>query len=176
MHSFRKMKKGESKIMCVIIPVMLIALLAAAAPAQEKSVTVAAGDEPGVVLTVPADSKVDASKTETDIRTTNMFLIVRHLPDVAKPEDAIPRTAEMIKADFVKFQATSTNDLALAGAPAKELAGTGEEADDGDPGTADVVFFSVGKHVFAACVHGESNPAAKQRKPMLEILQTAKAP
>jgi hypothetical protein len=162
--------------MRIITPIILAAAFSLAAAAQEKSVTVAAGDEPGAILTVPADSKVDASKTETDIRTTNVFLIVRPLANIAKPEDAIPKTAEIIKSDFIKFAATETNDITVAGSPAKQLTGTGAEADDGDPGTADVVYFSVGKHVFAACVHGEHDAAARQRKPMLEILQTAKAP
>ena len=160
----------------ILLAGLLIAACAAATAAENKSVTVDAGDEPGAVLAVPADSKVDASKTETDIRTTNLFLIVRPLANVSKPEDAIPKTAEIIKSDFVKFVATETNDITVAGAPAKQLTGNGAEADDGDPGTADVVYFSVGKRVFAACVHGEHDAAAKQRKPMLEILQTAKSP
>jgi hypothetical protein len=163
----------KTKILCAAF---VTAAIAVTALAQIKSVAVAAGDEPGAVLTVPADSKVDASKTETDIRTTNMFLIVRPLANIAKPEDALPRTAEIIKSDFVKFVATATNDITIAGAPAKQLTGTGAEADDGDPGTADVIFFSAGRHVFAACVHGEHDAAAQQRKPMLDILQTAKSP
>ena len=46
----------------------------------------------------------------------------------------------------------------------------------GDPGAAEVVIFTVGKHVFAACVHGEKNEAAQRRPEMLALLKTAKTP
>ena len=54
--------------------------------------------------------------------------------------------------------------------------GKGAEADDGDPGAAEVVIFTVGKHVFVACVHGEKNEAAKRSPYMLALLKSAKAP
>ena len=47
---------------------------------------------------------------------------------------------------------------------------------DGDRDAADVVVFTTGKAVFAACVHGEGNDAARERAPMLAVLTTAKAP
>ena len=64
----------------------------------------------------------------------------------------------------------------VADAPAKHVMGRGVEADDFDPGTADVVIFTAGKTVFAACVHGEGNDAAREREPMLAVLETAKGP
>jgi hypothetical protein len=155
---------------------MIVGLLGVSAMAGEKTVIVPAGDVPGFTLTVPDASKFEASKHEALIRTKEMALVIQHLPDVAKIGDAVPRAAEIMKGEFLKFQATRTNDLSIAGAPAKELAGTGEEADDGDPGTADILFFAVGKNIYAAYVHGEHNPAEKQREPMLQVLKTVKAP
>jgi hypothetical protein len=84
--------------------------------------------------------------------------------------------ADLIKSEFTNFTATATNDLVITGAPAKHVIGSGNEADDGDPGHAEVVFFVVRRHVFAACVHGEFDDASRARAPMMAMLQTAHAP
>ena len=54
--------------------------------------------------------------------------------------------------------------------------GRGIEADDEEPGTVDVVVFTVGKTVLVACVHGEGDTAVRQRQPMLNALKTVRAP
>jgi hypothetical protein len=64
----------------------------------------------------------------------------------------------------------------IAGAPAKHIIGPGNEADDGDPGNAEVVLFVVGGRVFAGCVHGEFDDASRARPAMMAVLQTAHAP
>ena len=82
----------------------------------------------------------------------------------------------MIKSEFVKFKAMSVKDLTIAGAPAKDVIGAGNEADDGDPGHAEVILFEVADHVFAACVHGEFDDAFREKEPMMAVLKTAHAP
>ena len=77
--------------------------------------------------------------------------------------------------EFRDFKADRTSDLTVAGSPAKRLVGTGHEADDGDPGEADVIVFNVGDHVFVACNHGESINAAGQNG-LLTLVQTAQRP
>ena len=90
-------------------------------------------------------------------------------------EDAVPRVAELIRSEFIEFKPAGTKDLTVAGAPARQVSGSGKEADDGDPGLAEVVLFTAGGHVFAACVHGEELlPAARDL--MMAAIQTAKAP
>ncbi|MEI6077802.1 MAG: hypothetical protein WCS94_19625 [Verrucomicrobiota bacterium] len=51
--------------------------------------------------------------------------------------------------------------------------GGGNEQDDRDPSQADVVVFSVGNKIFAACVHGEQRVAAEVTA-MFKGLESAK--
>ena len=77
---------------------------------------------------------------------------------------------------FLDFSPASTEKITVAEKEAKHLKGKSVEADDHDPGTTDVIVFTVGKTVFVACVHGEGEAAAKQRQSMLDALKTIKAP
>ena len=88
----------------------------------------------------------------------------------------ISQLPDVIKSEVLKFSATTTNAISVAGQPAKHFIGRGIEADDNDPATADIVVFAAGPNVFAACVHGEGNQAGEERAPMLAVLKTAKAP
>lgn len=90
-------------------------------------------------------------------------------------EDAAGRVAQEIKGEFKDFKATGTTDLTVAGKPAKRLTGAGVEADDGDPGSADVIVFKTGESIFVACAHGE-HLAPADGLWMLTILQTAQTP
>jgi hypothetical protein len=105
-----------------------------------------------------------------------MSLHVWSVSKATTANDALPRTAELIKSEFIKFKPNATNDIVIAGAPAKRVTGSGNEADDGDPGNAEVVLFAVGGHIFAACVHGEFDDASRQRAPMMAVLKTAHSP
>jgi hypothetical protein len=63
----------------------------------------------------------------------------------------------------------------IGGSAANRVRGTGVEADDGDPGTADVIVFRAGDRLFVACTHGESlNESARQW--MTTVVKTATAP
>jgi hypothetical protein len=89
-------------------------------------------------------------------------------------DEAVSHISAQIKDEFKDFKSTSTTPLTIAGSPAERLMGSGAEADDGDPGTADVVVFKAGEHVFIACTHGEDLSADAQQW-MLTTLQSAHA-
>ena len=90
-------------------------------------------------------------------------------------DDAASKVAPQIVSEFKEFKPDSTTDLTIAGSPAKRLVGTGQEADDGDAGSADLIVFKVGDQIFVACTHGEKliTPA---REGMLTMVQTAQKP
>jgi hypothetical protein len=150
--------------------------LALTASAQDKTVTLLADGKAALALLVPTAAKITSSNNYVNIHTTNMSLHIWAVTGAKTVDDAVPRVGEIIKSEFIKFTITSTKDLVIGGAPARHVIGPGNEADDGDPGNAEVVFFVVGGHVFAACVHGEFDDAARSRAPMMTLLQTAHAP
>jgi len=153
-----------------------MAFLAGLASAQDTSVTLSVDGKPVLTLQAPPAAKVTSSNGYVNIRTTNMSLHVWAVPKARTAKAALPRAAELIKSEFIKFAPTTNMDMVIAGAPAKHVLGSGNEADDGDPGHAEVVLFVVGSHVFAGCVHGEFDDASRARAPMMAVLQTAHAP
>ena len=157
--------------------IIVCLLLAAGAWAVENvNVTIPVNDSPALVLAVPASAKVTPKKDRTEIKTANMTLYLWTIPGAATVDAGVAQIPNVIASEVVQFVATTTNTLMVAGAVAKQLIGRSVEADDNDPGTADVVVFTTGKAVFAACVHGEGNDAARERAPMLAALTTAMAP
>ena len=150
--------------------------LASFALGQEKAVTILAGGGPAMVLSVPPGAKLVPMGEKTVVQTEAMLLHIWPVAGAKTTADAAARLAETIKGDVLKFNVTKTNEITVAGSPARHLIGNGVEADDGDAATADVVIFAVGPGVFIACVHGEANDASKEREPMLKVLRTAKSP
>lgn len=97
------------------------------------------------------------------------------VPGAKTVDEALPKVNSRIVSEFKDFKPDETSDLTVAGSSAKRLIGKGHEADDGDPGAADVVVFKVGDHLFIACNHGEGlDPKAQEG--MLTLLQTAQVP
>jgi len=156
----------------------IVCLLIAAGVCAAENVTVAitANDTPALILTVPQSAKVTAKLEKTEIKTKNMTLYIWAIPTAKTVTAGTAQISTVIAHEVVQFVATTTNTITVAGAVAKHLSGRGVEADDNDPGTADIVVFTTGKAVFAACVHGEGNDAAREREPMLAVLASAKAP
>jgi len=154
---------------------IFIASIALPASAEDKSVTLSVEGKPALVLQVPAAAKITSSNSYVNVKTTNMSLHVWAVPHAKTAADAVPRAAELIKSEFIKFKTKASMDMIIANAPAKHVTGSGNEADDGDPGNAEVVFFVVGGQVFAGCVHGEFDDASRARAPMMAVLQTAHA-
>jgi hypothetical protein len=151
-------------------------VFAAIASAQEISVALTVDGKPALVLQAPASAKTTSSNAYINIKTAKLSLYIWAAPDAKVANDATPRVAELIKSEFVKFKTTSVKDITVAGAPAKDVIGSGNEADDDDSGHAEVILFEVGDHVFAACVHGEFDDAFREREPMMAVLKTARVP
>ena len=126
-------------------------------------------------LTVPADTSCagrDGSLYLTSHYRNVEVWLVRGTQTV---DEAVRRVSQVIDPEFKDFKAASTTDLTIAASPAKRLTGSGTEADDGDPGEADIVVFQKGQHVFVACTHGESLSSQAQQW-MLAIVQAAQVP
>ena len=155
---------------------VLFLSLASCVWAGEHTVTVLADKTPVLELTVPLEAKVSTGKEKTVIHTTNMFLHVWPVSEAKTVDEAQVRLGDVIKGDVLKFSASATNEITVAGAPARLLVGDGVEADDGDAAKADVVIFGAGNRIFIACVHGEGNDASRERDPMLKMLQTVRSP
>jgi len=146
------------------------------ASGQDTSVTLSVDGKAALVLQAPSAAKITSSNAYVNIRTAKMSLHVWAVPGAKTANDAVPRAGELIKSEFIKFKVTTVSDLVIADAPAKHVIGSGNEADDGDPGNAEVVLFVVGGHVFAGCVHGEFDDASRARAPMMTVLRTAHVP
>jgi hypothetical protein len=159
-----------------ILASVFITFFTGLASAQETAVPLQVDGKPALILQVPSEAKITSSNAYVNIKTAKMSLYIWGVPDAKVANDAAPRVADLIKSEFVKFKTTSTKDIKIGGAPAKYITGSGNEADDGDPGNADVVLFEAGDHVFAACIHGEFDDASRERAPMMAILKTAHAP
>ncbi len=158
------------------IPILLVSLaaLSISAFAEDKEITVSAGGKPAIKLSVPKDAKVTTKGEKTSVEAKNLWIYLWHVSAAKTVADAVPHVAELIKSEFTGFTVGDTKPLTVAGHPAKHLLGKGAEADDGDPGSAEVVIFTDGKGIFAACVHGEKDEAAKERPDLLKLLKSVK--
>ena len=147
-------------------------------PDDKNSCVVMSGGKAILRLTLPPGAQPfdkDGLLTVVDAKGYFRFYLwtVNNAPTI---DEAAPRIPEIIKGEFLEFKLTGTKELTVADAAAKQFAGSGKEADDGDPGNAEVVLFTVGSHVFAACIHGEGAPSAVARNFMMAAIQTARAP
>jgi hypothetical protein len=153
---------------------LALVLFTARAFAAEKDITIAADGADVLKLSVPETAEVSKNGHETTIKTKTLRIYLWSVPKAQTVDEVLPRVGELIKDEFTDFVIKSTDTVKMAGTEAKHLMGKGAEADDGDPGTADVVVFAVGKHMFVACVHGEREEAAKERPDFLKVLESAK--
>jgi len=159
-----------------LLTLLTLAVLHVTAFGEDQVITITAGNAPALKLEIPKDAKATTKGTKTAFLLTTAWVYVWSVPSAKTIAEAVPQAATIIKSEFTDFVLTDTKHLTVAGHDADHLFGKGAEADDGDPGAAEVVIFTVGKHVFAACVHGEKNEAAQRRPEMLTLLKTAKAP
>jgi hypothetical protein len=148
----------------------------AAGAAQAKTCDLMSGGHR--VLTVAAPTGATCTSREGSLHlespardAADLWLV----PGARTIDEAVPRIPGTIESEFKGFKRTGESNLLIAGAPAKRLIGTGTEADDGDPGTADVVIFKAGQNVFVACTHAETL-ANSARAWMMTVVQSAKAP
>lgn len=134
-----------------------------------------AGGSSVLRLTMSPDMKCTARDGLLQIKSPDFEVEVWLVPGAQTVDEAVGRVNTQIASEFKDFKPNQTADLTIAGSPAKRLIGPGHEADDGDDGSADVIVFKVGGHVFVACTHDERLlPAAHQG--ILKLVQTAEAP
>jgi hypothetical protein len=150
-------------------------LWTSAALAEDKTVSIPA-ESPALTVAVPKTAKVttDGGKTMIDVSKCNVYFWVA--PKAKTVDEAVANVAEIIKSELKDIAITETKSIKVAGSDAKDIMATSHEADDGDAGTTDVVVFMIGDKVIVACVHGENDAAKKQHQPLLDMLETAKAP
>ena len=140
-----------------------------------KECVIRSGGKDVLKLRVPVDTASNPADgcvyLESNRRHVEFWLV----PGATSVNQAVPRVGEQIKNEFNDFKANTTMDLTVGGSPAKRLVGSGTEADDGDPGKADVIVFKAGGHIFVACAHGEVlSPEAQAW--MLRLVQLARVP
>ena len=151
----------------------VVVLLWAGVVSGEEAKTVTISHEGAPVMTIRTPKSVQVM---TVIETEDMVLDLWVVPSAKTVAEAVAGLDGVIKNEVLRFAATSTETITVAGAEAKHLMGRGVEAEEEDPATVDIVVFQVGKTVLVACVHGEGDTAVRQRQPMLEALKTVKLP
>jgi hypothetical protein len=154
---------------------LILGILGAAAFAEDKEITIPANGSPALKMSVPKEAEVSVKGEKTTIQTKSLWIYLWQVHTAKSVAAVLPHIGDVIKSEFTEFVVGETKTLTVAGHEAKHLMGKGTEADDGDPGTGDVVVFTDGKNVFAACVHGERDEAAKERPGLLKVLESAKA-
>jgi hypothetical protein len=159
-----------------LLTLATFALLNLTANAQTQEITISAGGAPALKLDIPKGATATTKGTKTSFLLKAAWVYIWSVPTAKTVAEAVPQTSTIIKSEFTDFKVSDTKHITVAGHEADHLFGKGAEADDGDPGAAEVVIFTVGKHIFAACVHGEKDEAAKKRPEMLALLKSAKAP
>ncbi len=141
-----------------------------------KTVTISNAGKAVMTISAPQSAKVTTDKDKTVIDSKDMILDLWVVPKAKTVAEAIAGVDDVIKSEVLKFNAAKSEAITVADSEGKHLMGKGVEADDQDPGTADIVVFTVGKTVLVACVHGEGETAARQRPAMLKALKSVKAP
>jgi hypothetical protein len=126
-------------------------------------------------LTTSADCKCTAKDGSLKINAPQFEVEVWAVSGAKTVDDAMGSVSKQVEDEFKDFKPDTTTDLTIAGAPAKRLVGPGHEADDGDPGAADIIVFKVGDHIFIACTHGEKLMPIGQQG-LLAMVQTAQMP
>jgi hypothetical protein len=89
---------------------------------------------------------------------------------MTKLGEAAAQAQTLVVGQVKDFAVTNTTDLTVAGAPAKQLIGTGTEADDGDPSNAEITFFSVGGVFYVLCAHAEGDGIAERHADLIAVL------
>ena len=159
--------------------ILSLSLACAAGPAgfAPETAKVTADGKPAVVLMLPAGWSAVAKEAKTVLLPPGgaPHVQVWALPakSVAEAEAAV---AQLVTSEVTDFVFTKAAILTVAGSPARQLVGTGKEADDGDPSNAEVTFFTVGGKVFLLIAHGEGDGTTKRHADLAAILASAAAP
>ena len=149
---------------------------AAAEPsAGAKTCVMQSGGRGVLRLAMPSEARCTPTDGRLHVEATDRNVDFWLVAGARTVDEGIARVGQVIKPEFEGFKATSSTPLTVAGEPATRLTGSGTEADDGDPGEADVVVFKAGGNIFIACTHGESILSAS-RQWMMTLVQSARTP
>ena len=155
-------------------------LLLTAAESRKASNTnfapVITAGNPALCLQLPAGAEVKTQGERTSIRAAGaqIYMQLWPLPKARTVDEGVELIPSLLATrDVTEFKASTTNHITVLKAPALHLVGDGKEQDDGDPSQADVVVFSVGNKIFAACNHGEHRVASEVAA-MMKVLESAK--
>jgi hypothetical protein len=140
-----------------------------------KTCTMQSGGKNVLSVTAGKDITCTPKDGQLTLKGHGNQLDIWLIPGAKTVEDGVAKVPDQIKSEFKDFKAKHSMDMMFAGNPGKHLSGTGVEADDNDPGNAEVVVFKAGDNVFVSCVHGEHIPADAPGW-MMMVLGTAKAP
>ena len=129
-----------------------------------------------IALQLPEGSKTFRSKNGTvsiDVPKCSANIQVWALSN-ATVDEAVKQVADLVKGQVTHFKVTGSKAITVAGNAGQQVTGTGEEADDGDPSSADVYLFRVDGKVFVICAHGEGDNSVKSRATLTAILASVK--
>lgn len=148
-----------------------LAAVETAPQAASLQATVQHGAKPAFTLTLPAGWDALQANEKTVIHPGAKH---PHIQVWATPaKDLAAATADvatLVVSEVTHFVSATTTDVTVAGALAKQLIGTGEEADDGDPSNAEITLFTVGGVVYVLINHAEGDGAAKKRDDLTHVL------
>lgn len=176
-----KRRKMNMRILRIgVLAAAIITASMTASFAAQSTFVVSSGGAPALSLKLPAGCEGTTTGDKSvisDLHRMPKFQFQLWVVEGKKTVDeAVAGVADTIKSEFQDFKVEKVGKIKVAGAPAKHIIASGTEADDGDPGNAEVVVFASGGRVFVACVHGEGDYAKSQRKAMMGVLNSAKAP
>ncbi len=153
----------------------LSATLSSGLTAADATVT-SSGGKPAVLLTLPDGWTSEPNEAKVSIHTEKKHPHIQvwatTAADLATAEKTV---ATLVVSEVTGFTTTTATDLTIASAPARQLIGTGLEADDSDPSNAEVTLFTVGTVVYVAISHGEGDGAAKRHAEVNAVLASAKS-
>lgn len=147
----------------------------ARADANTRACVMSSGGAP--VLAVRAAPEVTCVSTDGSLHleSRERDAVDIWVVNASSLSDANKRVKETIAAQFLNFKPSTASEMTVAGSPARRLNGAGNEADDNDPGTADVVVFEVGGRFFVACIHSE-HLSQRAQEWMMKVVSTAQRP
>lgn len=167
----------RKSILSILVPgISAICCVADAAETTTPLTLPSADKKASITLQLGEGWKTYASKdgnTTIEIPMSGVYIEVLAVSG-ATLDEAVKNVADLIKGQVTHFTVTETKQIQVAGGPGKQLTGTGEEADDGDPSHADVYIFTVEGKVYLICAHGEGNGSVKNRPVLASLLASVK--
>ena len=158
----------HSIFLVIVLLTMSFSLSAAA-----DTAAITADGKPVVTVTLPAGwSSVMSGEKTVLLPPGGAPHVQMWQLSAASVADAEKNAATAIVSQVTEFKLTSATALTIAGNPARQLVGTGLEADDGDPSNAEVTIFTVGGKVFLLIAHGEGDGTTKRHTEIMTIFSS----